>query len=102
MASVEVLILGKSHVFETPGNPDRVRAAARLLERKLNTVSEVYGLISNEQMLTLAALNLAEELMRLKQETKLDHVEDFLKGLTERLDLALRAEPRAGKAAPPA
>lgn len=93
MPSVEVLILGKKHVFDTPDNPDRVKAAANLLERKLKTVSEVYGMISNERMIVLAALNLAEELLRHKRETKLDRVEDFLKGLSERLELSLREEP---------
>ncbi len=92
MPSVEVIILGKKHTFDTPENPDRVKTAARLLERKLKTVTEVYGLISNDHMLVLAALNLAEELIRLKQETKLDRAEDFLRGLAERLDLAMRDE----------
>lgn len=96
MLAVEVLIFGRKHVFDTPENPERVRAAANLLERKLKTVSEVYSMISNERMLVLAALNLAEELIRHKQETKLDRVEDFLKGMSERLDLALR-EPASVK-----
>ena len=93
MSSVEVLLLGKKHVFDTPENPDRVRAAAALLDRKLRTVAEVYGMISNERMLVLAALNLAEELLRYKQETKLDRIEDFLKGLADRLELSLRMDP---------
>lgn len=93
MPSVEVMILGRKHVFDTPEHPDRVKFAARLLERKLKTVNEVYGMISNEHMLVLAALNIAEELLRLKRETKLDRVEDFLRGMNERLDLAMRDDP---------
>lgn len=90
MPAVEVVIFGKKHAFETPGNVDRVRAAAQLLERKVKTVAEDYDMISNERILMIAGLNLAEELLRLKQETKLDRVEDALRGLSDRLELALR------------
>ncbi|OGH56106.1 MAG: hypothetical protein A3G34_12840 [Candidatus Lindowbacteria bacterium RIFCSPLOWO2_12_FULL_62_27] len=100
MPSVEVMILGKKHVFDTPENPERVRLAANLIDRKLKTVSEHYGMISNERMLLLTALNIAEELIRHKQETKLDRVEDFLRGLAERLELAVRPEPPALESAP--
>lgn len=93
MPSVEVVILGKKHVFDTPGNVERVRAAAQLLERKLKAVAENYGMISNERTSILAGLNLAEELLRLKQETKLDRIEDFLRGLADRLELSLRSDP---------
>lgn len=92
MPAVEVLILGKKHVFDTPEHPDRVKAAANLLERKLKTVTEGYSMISNDRMLVLAALNLAEELIRIKQETKMDRVEDFLRGMSERLELTLRSD----------
>lgn len=92
MPDVEVLILGKKYSFDTPGNPDLVKAAANLLDRKLKTVADVYGMISNERMILLSALNLAEELLRVKHETKLDRVEDFLKGLSDRLELSLREE----------
>lgn len=96
MPAVEVVIFGKKHVFDTPENPERVRTAANLLERKLKTVSEVYGMISNERMLVLAALNIAEELIRHKRETKMDRVEDFMRGLTDRLELALREDAPSG------
>ncbi|MBI4179856.1 cell division protein ZapA [bacterium] len=91
MPAVEVMILGKKHVFETSGNPDRVRAAAVLLERKVKTVSEHLGMISNDRTLVLAGLNIAEELIRLKQETRLDRMEDFLRGLSDRLELTLQS-----------
>ena len=95
MPSVEVLIFGKKHTFDTPENPERVKAAANLLDRKLKAVSEVYGMISNERMLVLAALNLAEEFIRFKQDSKLDRVEDFLRGLNDRLEISLRPEKTA-------
>ena len=101
MPTVEVVILGKRHVLDSPENPDRVRAAAALLERKIKPFTEIYGMISNERMMVLAALNIAEELLRLKQETKMDRVEDFLRGLSDRLELVLRDEsPKAGDREP--
>lgn len=92
MPAVEVMILGKKYEFDTAEHPERVRAAGHLLDRRIKTVSETYGVISNERVLVLAALNLAEELIRHKQDTRMDRVEDFLRGLADRLEVAAREE----------
>jgi cell division protein ZapA (FtsZ GTPase activity inhibitor) len=90
MPAVEVIILGKKHVFNTMEDPEHVRSAAALFEKRVKAVAEDFSMISNERTLVLAAVNIADELIRLKTDTRMDKVEDFLQGISDRLELGLR------------
>jgi len=66
--SVEVTIGGQRYVLKSDGNGEHLRALADFVNRKLEEVRGVAKSLSPERLAILAALNIADELLRERDE----------------------------------
>ena len=89
---VDVTLLGQTHTLRTEATPNYVRALARYLEDRVATLQRS-GVKDPMKALTLAALDITEELFRARDDRQRDDgdVGDRMKVLVALLD---RVTPR--------
>jgi cell division protein ZapA len=91
-ANTEVEIFGS--VYNVRGSDDRghLQGLADLVDRRMREVAQHVSTADPARIAILAALNLADELLRLRQEQERERVEiqEKVAGLTEELTAALR------------
>jgi cell division protein ZapA len=76
---VRVVIHGSEYMLRSSkDSPEHLRTLANLVDRKMNEISNAGNLMDERRIAVLAALNLAEELVKLKSE-----YEDLLSLLDE-------------------
>jgi len=90
---VTVQILEKEYrVACKPGEEEGLFASAKLLDARMREIRNGGRVIGADRIAVMAALNLAYELLELKQsrEQKNDHIGKRLKSLTEKIETALQ------------
>jgi len=85
---VNVNILGKSFSIRTGDAPESVEAAAALVQQQIDELRELGATTGSDRLITLAALNLAGELLK-KNEAKVENMDAIISSLD---DVVLRAE----------
>ncbi len=84
MPSYNVRILGQEVSFKTNAEEDRIRHAEQLIEDRFQGLDTYGSRISNEKLLILVALSLADDYIQTRQ--RLDELEDKVCQLLEKLD----------------
>jgi cell division protein ZapA len=84
MPSYNVRILGQEVSFKTNAEEDRIRHAEQLIEERFQGLDTYGSRISNEKLLILVALSLADDYIQTRQ--RLDELEDKVCQLLEKLD----------------
>lgn len=85
---VDVNILGKKFSIRTRDNPEAVEAAAELVQQQVDELRALGGTAGSDRLITLAALNLAGELLK-KGEVEIQNIDTVLSALD---DVVLQAE----------
>lgn len=65
---VEVDIYGTKHSVRGEGSPEYIRGLAHEVDKKMRLLAERFPRLSVEQLAVLTALNLADELAKLREE----------------------------------
>lgn len=91
MGSVEVHILGQKYIIKGNENPDNIRKLADFVNEKLQEVYSISPNITPLKAVILTALNIADELQKLKNEysaisTSIKAFEDKTEILLQLLD----------------
>jgi len=68
--SVQVEIYDREFTLVTTGDPDRLKALCASLDQKMREVTATTGSVDTLKVAILAALGLADELLRLREELK--------------------------------
>jgi cell division protein ZapA len=84
MPSYNVRILGQEVSFKTNAEEDRIRHAEQLIQERFQGLDTYGSRISNEKLLILVALSLADDYIQTRQ--RLDELEDKVCQLLEKLD----------------
>ncbi|MDQ6956057.1 MAG: cell division protein ZapA [Mariprofundaceae bacterium] len=85
---VDVNILGKKFSIRTDDNPEAVEAAAELVQQQIDELRELGATAGSDRLITLAALNLAGELLK-KGDVEIQNMDTVLSALD---DVVLQAE----------
>jgi cell division protein ZapA len=88
MGSVEVNILGQKYIIKGDASPEHIRQLAEIVDQKLK---EVYSNVPNITPLKaaiLAALNIADELQKLK--IQYNNIAQELKNIEDKTDNIIR------------
>lgn len=94
--TVPVRILGQEYRVRSEGEPEAVQRAAALLDETMERVRERTGTVDTASVAILAALNLAHQLVALRRGEGGESARDArLRGLAERIESVLAAEPDA-------
>ncbi len=88
---VEVSLLGKTFSIRTEDNPEAVEAAAALVQQQVDELRELGATAGTDRLITLAALNLAAELLQ-KGDVRIQNMDSLLSTLD---DAVLQAESLA-------
>jgi cell division protein ZapA len=87
---VVVSIFGKEYSLVADVDPEYIKKTAQYLDAKMREVSENYPNITEARVAVLAALNIADELIKLRDsQIDLTQVEQQLGELTRRLSETL-------------
>jgi len=70
ITSVRVTIYDREYTLRTPGNPDRLRAVCADLDKRMREVAASTGSVDTFKVAVLAALSLADDLQRSRDELK--------------------------------
>src|ERR1044071_9652316 len=94
-ARVDVTLLGQQLVIRTEASPEYVKTLAAFIEERVATLRKS-GVRDTMMALTLAALDITDELFRARQERVQDEatLRSRLEGLTSLLDDALPPDER--------
>jgi cell division protein ZapA (FtsZ GTPase activity inhibitor) len=94
-ARVDVTLLGQPLVIRTEASPDYVKTLAAFIEERVATLRKS-GVRDTMMALTLAALDITDELFRARQERVQDEatLRSRIEGLTSLLDDALPPDER--------
>ncbi|MGM0651787.1 MAG: cell division protein ZapA [Bacillota bacterium] len=65
---VAVYIMGEEYILRSSSSTEEMENVGRYVDRLMKTLSENNQQMSRQRIAVLAALNLADELLRLKQE----------------------------------
>ena len=65
---IAVEIFGERHIIRGEGEPDYIRELAYEVDKKMHLIAQRLPRLAVHQVAILAALNLADELQKLKQE----------------------------------
>ncbi|MGA1598579.1 MAG: cell division protein ZapA [bacterium] len=84
----QINIQGNRFAISSPYGEEHIRQVERFLEAQIQTVREQAGLTGGTQTLVLAALNITDELLKLKQSESSHH--QRLEAACEQLERALR------------
>jgi cell division protein ZapA len=68
--AVRVKIYDREYTLRTPGNPDRLRAVCAALDKRMREVASSTGSVDSFKVAVLAALKLADDLERSRDELK--------------------------------
>jgi len=79
---VEVQLLGKSLSIRTDDNPEAVQAAAALVQEQVDELRNLGSTAGTDRLITLAALNLAGELLK-KGSAQIDDMQHIISTLDE-------------------
>ncbi|MDX8399129.1 MAG: cell division protein ZapA [Gallionellaceae bacterium] len=85
---VDVKILGKKFSIRTSDHPEAVEAAAALVQEQVDELRELGATVGSDRLITLAALNLAGELLK-KGDVEIQNIDTVLSALD---DVVLQAE----------
>jgi len=85
---VDVNILGKKFSIRTDDNSEAVEAAAELVQQQIDELRELGATAGSDRLITLAALNLAGELLK-KGDVEIQNMDTVLSALD---DVVLQAE----------
>jgi cell division protein ZapA len=72
MTSVNVKIYGEEYSIRSKDDPNYVHRVAGYVDEKMREVAATTNIVSSAKIAILAALNIADEYMRLKEETALE------------------------------
>ncbi len=87
---VVVSIFGKEYSLVSEVDPEYIKRAAQYLDLKMREVAESYPNITEARVAVLAALNIADELFRSKENLEgTPEIEHRISELTRRLSEAL-------------
>jgi cell division protein ZapA len=78
--SVEVTLMGRSFTIRTDDDPEQVRAAAAVVQAKIDELRSLGAAVASDRLLTLVALNLAGELLQ-KEHGQVERIDDLLSSL---------------------
>lgn len=67
---VSVQIFGELHVIRGKGSEDYIKALAADIDNRMREISVKFPRLAAHQVATLVALNLADELAKIKEEQK--------------------------------
>ncbi|MDZ7762248.1 MAG: cell division protein ZapA [Desulfovermiculus sp.] len=84
MPSYNVRLLGQEVSFKTNAEEDRIRQAEQLIKDRFQGLDTYGSRISNEKLLILVALSLADDYIQTRQ--RLDELEDKMSLLLEKID----------------
>jgi len=70
---VQVEIFGQSYSVKSGGEPAYVQKLAAYVDEEMKDVSRASGAVDSVRIAVLAALNLADEIFRLRQESDSKH-----------------------------
>ena len=84
---VEVNILGKKFSIRTTDKPEDVEAAASLLQAQIDELRELGVTAGSDRLITLAALNLAGELLK-KHDVEIQNMDSIISALDDVLSQA--------------
>jgi len=92
-ARVDVTLLGQQLVIRTEASPEYVKTLAAFIEERVATLRKS-GVRDTMMALTLAALDITDELFRARQDRVRDDatLRTRIEGMTSRLDEALPPE----------
>jgi len=79
---VDVNILGKKFSIRTSDNPEAVEAAAELVREQVDELRELGATAGSDRLITLAALNLAGELLK-KSEVEIQNMDTIISALDD-------------------
>ncbi len=65
---VAVYIMGEEYILRGSSSPERMHSVGRYVDRMMRTLAEKNHQMSRQKIAVLAALNLADELLKLKEE----------------------------------
>jgi len=91
---VQVEIFGQTYSVKSAGDPAYVQKLAAFVDEEMKDVSRASGAVDSVRIAVLAALNLADECFRLRQEAESKHssgalVDDRALRLARKLGAAL-------------
>lgn len=90
---VSVKIYGEAYPLKAGGDEAYVTEVARYVDEKMHEVAASAKVVSTTKIAVLAALNIADELFRLRREGDASATEQRIARLTEELGRALHAPP---------
>jgi cell division protein ZapA len=73
VSQVQVEIFGQTYSVKSSGDPAYVQKLAAFVDEEMKDVSRASGAVDSVRIAVLAALNLADECFRLRQETEGKH-----------------------------
>jgi len=79
---VDVEVQGKRFSIRTSDNPGSVEAAAELVQKQIDELRELGATTGSDRLTTLAALNLAGELLK-KSEVEIQNMDVVLSALDD-------------------
>lgn len=79
---VEVSLMGRTLSIRTNEDPDHVRAAAKMVQDRIDELCRLGGAVASDRLLALVSLNLAGELL-LKEEHGDQDLGSLLSGLDD-------------------
>jgi len=79
---VDVNIQGKKFSIRTSDSPEVVEAAAELVQQQIDELRELGATTGSDRLITLAALNLAGELLK-KSESEIQNMDTVLSALDD-------------------
>jgi len=68
--AVRVKIYDRDYTLRTPGDPERLRSVCALLDKRMREVAANSGSVDTFKVAVLAALSLADDLERSREELK--------------------------------
>jgi cell division protein ZapA len=75
--SIEVTILGKTYAFRSEFDQKFMNETAKLVNQKMHEIISRTGAVTSEKVAILAAMNLAGDLLKMKDDT--DSVKSHIK-----------------------
>lgn len=83
MKTVEVEIFGQKYVVRGDSDPECVRRAAQCVDEKMREIASTSQGRASDRLALLAALNIADELFRLR--TEQEHLDQAQSAATQKL-----------------
>ena len=85
----QITVNGNRFAIASSYGEEHIRKVEGFLEQQISSIQQSSSSISSSNLYLLVALNLADQLMRQKQQPQYDEMEKNLRDLCERLDLVL-------------